>query len=405
MQTKELLKIDRLLPSGSEVGKLLKQGIKDLPTFPIVALKLLKLTNDEHTTIADLEKIIETDPSIMTRVLKMANSPVYALRHSVSSVRQAILLLGFSTIRSLALEVTIYDQFVLYSRHSKFDHLFYWRHCLSVAYLCKYIAMEVGYPDLEEAYIAGLLHDIGKIILDSHGRITYNNFLDAQPDSNGVLIEEERKIIGMGHNDIGAFFCHTWGFPTDVTLAVSLHHRRFGHLNLKPRESLFVSIVSLSNFITWSQGLGSVNLIRNPILQPEIEDIINFDKVDIFTLINKMEAEVKSIAGFYDFTFPSPKRIHENLLLANINISKMNTKYFYLCEELIQKMESVSLSGKSLTIPHQSLESKEILAGTLKAIHNDMSFDRLYVLIIDKNGNNRSAGYKRFEFRPLCLLR
>ncbi|MBF0398209.1 MAG: GGDEF domain-containing protein [Desulfobacterales bacterium] len=372
-------------PSKEEVNSVLEGKIDSLPIIPIVIIKLLKLINDEKSSISDLEKLIETDQVLSAKLLKMVNAASFGIRQQIYSIRQAISYLGFSQVRSIALELALYDHLSFKLTASPFDRIFFWRHSLSVACLSRILAEVTNYSDPNTAYICGLLHDLGKIVFDVYGKITYREFIKNLPRFNGLLIEEESKILGISHNDIGAYFCRQWDLPEKIVLAVKLHHNQFSHIDIAKDDALLISIISVSNFITWTQGIGSVDILRHPILQPEIKDFIDLSNLDIHSLIVKMDKEIKSIAHFYNFIFPSTDRFRENLLKANIILSQTTTKYYYNNLSLIhQKNGNIKHIKESLIYPHHSLDRNVIIKSTLEAINKDLSFDRLYYMQIDK---------------------
>lgn len=379
-----MVSLRTLLATRQEVEAVLNHDVRELPCIPVVAVKLLKLTRDDRSSTEDLVKVVKTDPALAAKVLRIINSAAYGLRQKISSLHQAVVLLGFSAIRSLALEVTLFEQLVKPERLRKFDRVFFWRHCLSVASLSMALAEELQHPNPEEVYVAGLLHDIGKIVLDVYGRISYRDFLRKLEQSEGLMVEEERSLLGLGHDDIGAFFCSAWEFPASVVLPIRFHHQRFAHLDLEPSEAQGVAIVSLANFITWIQGIGSVDILRHPILQPEVQDAINLDRINWQGLIDRMDTDVRATADFYDFAFPSSNQFRENLVRANLTLSRMNTRYYYLHDALRQKVHSLTQIKKNLTKPHRSLDSKEIITNTLEAIRQDFGFERVFLMRIDQ---------------------
>ncbi|KJR42148.1 diguanylate cyclase (GGDEF) domain/uncharacterized domain HDIG-containing [Candidatus Magnetoovum chiemensis] len=385
-----LYKIESLLPSKDAVDAVVRQSVDNLPSVPVVIVKLLRLTNDDKVSLSQIETIVETEPAIMVRVLRIVNSAAYGLSRRVSSVRSALLHLGLSKLRSLALDVTMYEHFIRRRKGAELDKIFFWQHCLSVACLSKALAYELGHPDPEEVYSCGLLHDLGKIILESYGRISYSEFIRNVSSGSGILIEDERKLLGMGHDDIGAFFANTWSFPDTTTLSIKYHHSRFRHIPLSDRDYLAIAIVAFSNLIAWTQGLGSVDIIRQPVLQPEIEEFVVIEKLDINRILHKMDSEVKNISQFYNFTFPSADKFRENLLRANINLGKVNTKLYYSNEAAFpsDKQPHITQISKTLTNFNYRLDDKEIIGKTLKAIHDDLHYDRLYVMEIEYSSRN-----------------
>ncbi len=375
--------IQSYIPTRETIKGVLNRKVEDLPTLPVVAVKLLKITRDDRSSASDLVKVVETDPGITAKVLKIVNSAAYGFRSKISSVNQAVIILGFNSISTLALEVTLFEQMVRSNRGKEFDRIFFWQHCLSVASLSMALAEETGHPAPEEVYTAGLLHDIGKIILDVYGRISYREFVKNLPQSDTQMVEEERKLIGLGHDEVGAYFCAKWELPEELLLPVRFHHQRFNHLNISPLRALEVAIVALADFITWTQGIGSINIIRHPILPPEIDEIIDLGSIDWRTLIERVDREVKTTAEFYEFTFPTSDQFRENLLRANIRLSRMNSQFYHLKEDVEKRLNGLNRMKKSLTTPHRSLDTDEIMSSTLDAIHKDFGFDRSYIMKID----------------------
>ncbi len=328
---------DRLnLSSESDIKKILNLDNKKLPSFPQVAAKLLEVSRDKAASLADLGKIVETDPGISVRVLEIVNSAMYGFGRKITSLSEAVVFLGLDEIKKVAIGMTVFEKMFKSGRSKAFDRLLFWRHCLSVAVLSMEIARETRYPAPEEAYIAGLLHDVGKIFLDIRGRQSYDEFIRDLSSSTDLVIERERSSIGLGHDDIGAFFCSQWKLPEKLVLAVKYHHLPFEHLDLDPDEMLLVSIVSLANFLCWVQGIGSFDIVRPPILQPEVERLIDLEKIDIITCMARMNKEVEKISAFYKFVFPSVDQLRENLLWANLKLSRANTRYYYQEDPLAQ---------------------------------------------------------------------
>jgi len=382
--------IPSLLPQPKTVATVLDRPVNELPSLPVVALKLLKLTSDIQSSSLDLARVVETDPALTAKVLRIINSAAYALPRKISSVQQAVVLLGFSTIRTLALEVTLFEQLVPSQHGLAFDRIFFWRHCLSVAALSMAFAESLGHPEPQEVYVAGLLHDIGKIILDVYGRISYRDFLNNNISrSDGLLVEEERALIGLSHDEVGAFFCSEWDIPQGIILAIRLHHQRFSHLNLSADQALLVASVSLANFIAWTQKNGSVNLLGHPILQPEVEEIIDLERLNLQEMIRRMDQEIKSAADFYQFSFPSLEELRENLLRTNLRLARMNTRFYYAREQEQNEVNSeLTRMRASLTSPHRSLDSEEIITSTLTSIHRDFDLDRLYLMRVDQESRS-----------------
>jgi len=366
------------LPSNSDIKKVLKKDDKELPGFAQVMAKMLTVCNDPNASIDDVAKLVETDPGITAKVLGIVNSSFFSLRSRVSAISEAVLFLGIDEIKKICFGVTFFEKMVKSGQKRQFDRTFFWRHCLCVASLSQAIAYEIGYPNPEDAYTAGLLHDVGRIILDRSGRVNYADFYKKASSCTGLLIESERDFIGIGHDDLGAYYGHRWGFPQKLCLAIQYHHRRFSHLDLCKEDMQFISIVCLADFLAWTQGMGSMDVISQLALQPEVEKNIRLDRINFEAVIQKMDEEIENTAKFYGFKFPSSDQYRASLLKANLKLSSINSSCFSpQKKEFHGKKRSLTAS---LTAPHCSLEPKKILSATLKAICQDFGFDRVYIL-------------------------
>lgn len=376
---------DRLkLPHESDIKRVLRFDVKEIPSFPPVMAKLLQLSNDDTASLEDLSRIVKTDPGISARVLGIVNSALYGLRRKVTAVSEAVVYLGFDEVKRLALGVTVFEKLFKSGKQKQFDRIFFWRHCLCVAALSMAIAEEVQFENSGEAYISGLLHDLGKIFFDLQGRVDYGDFINTLAKSAGPMITEERELMGMGHDDVGAYYSSSWNLPEPICLSIQYHHQRYDHLDLSKKESQLISIVSLADFLSWTQGMGSVAIARLPILQPEIEKNIDLNKIDFIRIITRMDKEMQNTSKFYNFVFPSAGQFRENLLKANISLCSINTSYYYHENQRQTHAVDVSRIKESITAPHRSLDPKRIIAATLKAIYNDFKFSRLYVMCMVK---------------------
>ena len=336
------------LPLESDIKKVLRFDGNKLPSFPQAAAKLLKASKDKTASLADLSKIVETDPGISVKVLEIVNSAMYGLGRKITALSEAVVFLGLDEIKKIAIGMTIFEKMFKTGDAKLFNRLHFWRHCISVAVLSMEIAREIKYSDPEEAYIAGLLHDVGKIFFDTQGKNNYGDFIQELSTSADLIIEKERTLIGLGHDDVGAFFCSRWKLPQKLSLAVKYHHQPFEHLDLTKEEMQLISIVSLSNFLCWTQGIGSFDIIRPPILSPEVEKIVNLDTIDIIKCIKNMNREVENISEFYQFIFPSADQLRENLLWANLKLSKANTKYYYQEDPQVSYKDELSIQQSSM---------------------------------------------------------
>lgn len=221
------------------------QDVKELPTLPTVVAQIM-VTMDQPTSSArDLERLIANDQAIAARLLKLANSAFYGLPGKVTSLSRAITLLGFNTVRSMVLTIGIVDRFSGPSTNKYFDRGQFWEHSLSVAVASKQLVGKDPTLNPEEAHIAGLLHDIGKVIADHSVPEKYLKAMQLLHEQDVDQLDAERLAIGISHDEIGALVAVKWRFPDFIREALAYHHR--------PHEAeeyhAIVGVVSLANEI------------------------------------------------------------------------------------------------------------------------------------------------------------
>jgi len=373
--------VKTLLPSRQKIEKVLGRRVDKLPPFPLVALRLLEITRDDSKSSADIAKVVEADPSIAAKTLRIVNSAAYGALRQISSIKHAVVLLGALEIRSIALGVTLFETMVKPGGHGAFDAVLFWKHAIANGALCRAMAEALAYPDPEEAYVAGLLHDIGKAIIDTYGKVDYGDFLREAADS-GSMIEAESRILGLRHDDTGAYFCNAWKMPERLIGAILLHHRRFRHLKATADEALLIAIVSLADFITWNQGIGSFDGAQRPVLNPDVEGIIDIGRLDLQKLMARMDREIQSTAEYYGFSFPSMENFRESLLRANIELGRENARQQHAQGSLKRELQTITRLRRSVTQPHRSLDPRRIIRDTLASIQQSFRFDRVMALKI-----------------------
>ncbi|CAA9889413.1 Diguanylate cyclase [Candidatus Methylobacter favarea] len=367
---------------------ILKHEIKQLQLVPSVAIKLLKLTNDDNARIQDLSRIIETEPTLAAKVLRNVNSAAYALPKKITSINRAVNILGFSAVRQIALALLFYNKMIKHISRQKFNQLFFWQHCLFVASLSREIAVALKHPDPDLVYTAGLIHDIGKVVLETYGRVTYSDFIASLAKKKYSLIEQERSFFGISHTEMGLVFCLEWQLPPPITAVIACHH------NQPPEASPYagfrteIAIVSFADYIAWMQGIGSIKSDGHPVLQHEVLKIINLHQLDLEALLQHVDQEMQNTREFYGIQFPSVTKLRATLVQATINLSQLITDPSFRLD-----YNSKNRFSSSLIAAHQSLNPDEFLPWTLEAIQRDFAFDHVIMLNIDPKRRCLMASY------------
>ncbi len=369
----------RTISSIEQAAKnILKDATDNLEVIPAVALKILRLTSDDKVTkVSDLSKLIETEPTLAAKILGNVNSAAFSLPEEVTSLHRAVNMLGFSVVRQTALDQLFYNKLIKHKANQQFDQLFFWQHCLFVASLGRAIAVALKHDDPDLIYSAGLMHDIGKVVLESHGKVSYSDFLLASQNDEQITPKSEHDFFGLTHAEIGYVFCEQWEIPERIRSVIYCHHDFPSENSEFYAHKEDISIVSIANYIAWMHGIGSISVNSTPELAPEALQHIDFEKLNIEALLALVDKEMQQTAGFYGIKFPSLIELRATLVQTTLFLNRQSNS-----QETLDSIPS-SLSLSSLTTPHKSLLSEEIIPWTLAAIQKDFKFERLIMLNID----------------------
>ena len=351
----------------------LRGSVEDLPPALTAAVKLLRLTRDEDAGVAVVSRVIETEPALAVKVLRIVNSAFYGFRRQVRSISRAVTILGFSAVREIALHLLIYQGLVRRGGRNGFDRAYFWQHSLLVAILSRGMADRLGHPDPDSLYGAGLLHDLGKIILEARGRVSYSRFLSASASSSNPMLEDERTFFGVTHDQVGSVICEAWELPELVCRVQSLHHGPLSGLVLSSRQAQEVALVALADFIAWTQGVGSVKTSGGPGLMPEVLELVDLAIIDLPNLLENADAEIREIGAFYGVRFPPSRQLRANLVITAIELSRVG----------VSNQNPVAPKLRSHTAPHQSLDPEEFIPGTLEALQRELGFGRLLMMQVE----------------------
>ncbi|MGD1969634.1 MAG: HDOD domain-containing protein [Desulfobacterales bacterium] len=218
---------DKPLLHGNALKIKLFKGLEDLMPMPQVILKAQMMLTDPNSSFEDLANVIETDPEITLQVLNVVNSAYYSLQKEVCSVRQACVMLGLKVIAEIIMAAGTSSLFKKALEAYNMNPKGLWQHSLATAIGSRKIANAVQPSLANEAFLAGLFHDVGKLILDEHifsRNDAFKKFLGNSPDTHYMA---EKQILGFDHSEIASELCKRWKFPQAVSKAIGRHH----HLN------------------------------------------------------------------------------------------------------------------------------------------------------------------------------
>ena len=225
--------------------------LDDLPPMHEVVMKAQEIMADPNSDIEDLAVIIETDQSIVAMILKMINSAHYGLSGKVSSIRQACSLLGLRTLQEVIITVGVSKVLGRKLKGYEFGSGELWLHSIATGFCSRILAERKNRELVSDAYVGGLLHDAGKIILDQYVLERKDAFKDFIKDETKTVLDAEKRILGFDHAEIASDICRKWNIPENITLAIQYHHYP-SHSD----ENELAYIVHTADYLVRLGGLG-----------------------------------------------------------------------------------------------------------------------------------------------------
>jgi len=230
--------------------EMLLSRITDVPTLPGSVLRVMQMIEDPFCSSSDLAKVIQADPAMAAKVLKLANSSYYGFRQKIGNIPQAVTLLGFATLKNTLLAAAVFDMFRVAG--TGFDLPALWKHSVSTATAAKLVAKRARYPHSEKAFTAALLHDVGKIVLARFLPAGLAEIMDAVREEQLAMYDAEKQVLGLAHPALGAWVLGRWGLPAPIVEAVEFHH----HPTRAQNSFDLAAIVYLANILAHRAGIG-----------------------------------------------------------------------------------------------------------------------------------------------------
>ncbi len=275
------------------------ETIDSIATLPTIATEILKIMRGNNTSMREIAMLIEKDISVTAKILKVANSPLWGYASKVDSVQRALVLLGLKQVSNIVIAVSLYSTFASLRPNPYFDREQFWLHSVSTGQIARKLTRALDLNFQGEEFVAGLIHDIGKMALDQFWPDQFQEVTRFSQSNNIPMIEAERQLLNCTHAEIGAALLEYWNFPETIVTVLQYHH--FPHL--APTQKELTAIVYFSNLLCglWECGFdseyGSRCLEEEPawsVLQEAAPQIKQLD-LDRFTF--ELDTELEKAVG------------------------------------------------------------------------------------------------------------
>ncbi len=346
-------------------------GSDNLPSLPPVASKLIALTGSDDTTFTDIANLVSQDIALSAKILKVSNSAFYGFPQQIGSIHQAASILGTNALGSLVLSFS-FISIGSAGRNSEFDLQLYWQRSLAAGVASKLILEQIQGADTEEAFIAGLLQNLGELIFCSTFPKEYDEVVLAIDGDWEKSSSQENAMFGADHSFIGYEVAKNWGLPSTLILPILYHHCPDDY-NGEDKKILYTSkALYLSDIL--------VNILYsdkpeefNKRFRSESKRLFGLSVGQIENILNAVHFEVEQVGASFGMKVGEVKPIHEILQEANIKLSHLNLDYEQINKQLVAAKISLEKIATELKEKNKLLNS---LANTdgLTQVYNNRYF-------------------------------
>ena len=244
--------------------KRITRSIIGLPTLPTVITQMIGLIDNPKTSASEVSQLISTDQALTAKILKLANSAFYGFSREIATVNHAVVVLGFDTVKSLGLSVSVLERFAAGNAQTSFDRQKFWEHSIACGVAARLLADRLRYRVQGEAFAAGILHDIGKLILSQYFTEEFEQILTLTRDEGLHIGKAEKLVLGVTHAEIGLWLAEKWNLPDQLVMAIAYHHKP-GRLDQDPK---LASLIHLADFLCRREKIGDGGGGKLPPLDP-----------------------------------------------------------------------------------------------------------------------------------------
>jgi putative nucleotidyltransferase with HDIG domain len=271
------------------------KNMGELPTIPSVYLTVNKMLSDPHTSAIDVGQVVSSDQVIASKILKLANSAFYGFAGRVNTVPHAIAVLGFNATKNVVLTTGVLSALNLKNPIEGFNLAAFWKHSAAVGAIARLAAEEFYAQRKEEAFVAGILHDIGKLILAICSPDDFSHCMEISASKGCLFADAEKEVLGICHTDIASWINRKWNLPREIASVMINHHKNISVLSEHTR---MIAIVKLADVLARGLQLGHPCDYSMPILEPSISSLLKVTPKKLDTILAGSFGAVQSSMDF-----------------------------------------------------------------------------------------------------------
>lgn len=273
------------MDSEARLDSLVRQ-VRDLPAMPDLAFKVMRMVDDPAISANDVARVLSADQAMTARLLKLANSAFYGASRRIGTVTEAVVLLGMRTVRNMTVALKCQDLLIAPLPGYALQQGDLWRHSFCCAYAAQCLAKRSGYRIVEEAFVGGLLHDIGKVVLNIYMQAEFACVAEMAASGEVAFMDAERAVLGFDHAEAGARILEKWNLPAPLVGCVRYHHTPLE----QPTPTPLTSLVHLADVLCLMLGVGLGADGLNYPLQPGTLELLDLKESDFEDVTNHVSA-------------------------------------------------------------------------------------------------------------------
>ncbi len=266
----------------------------DMKTLPHVAIRLTKLLSNENTTMQEFERLIKMDPTLVLRLLRVVNSPYYGVREKIDSISRAVVFVGMKSLRNMIVTTALKEVFQKSPHEDIFSRVHLWLHCATVSICSQMISERIFRQAGDDAYLCGILHDIGMIVED---RVAQDLFLETckayTPDTK-PFTEYEREVIGADHCEIGYLLGCEWKLSVEVREGIKNHQNEEG---ISP--SSIAGIIQIADYFVTKLNYTAIPGMK-AMLSPDLATHVRDNIEEYKALVKDLPEEMSKAKELYE---------------------------------------------------------------------------------------------------------
>lgn len=341
---------------------------EELPSLPDVASRLLTIMSDEDTELSDVADLISKDVALCSKVIKVSNSAFYNFPQQITSIHQAVSVLGTNLVRSLVLSFSFLS-IGNAGGSTRFEFGEFWRRSLASAVATKLILEQVKGANADEAFLSGLLQNLGELVLASTVPDRFEEVLEKLDGDLKKQSEVERELLHLDHARVGYEVAHYWSFPPSLSLPILYHHRPGDYQGDDDSIRTYSKALFLSDLL--------VNILFSDTPQDyhrrftaECNRLFRFTSEQVETILASAHCDIDLAAQQFGLEIEQSRSIQDILQEANIRLSLMNLDYEQVNKELVQAKMALEKLTKELQEKNAILKDQANIDGLTGAYNN-----------------------------------